>query len=523
MADSRNQILIGDCRETLRTLPAGLFHCAMTSPPYWGLRSYLPKGHADKALEIGSEPTPEAFIATMVEVFREVRRVLRDDGVLFVNLGDSYCDDSKWGGATGGKHVKRLHGEPIGRQRVDSGMKPGDLCNMPHRVAAALQSDGWFWRSTIIWHKKSPMPESMKGWQWKRCRIKVEPAVQATTGYESRDLVDDDPRKQQGPGGIGDPKNNAKWALCPGCKKCMPNGGYVLRKGRWRPTTGHEYLFMFSKCDLYFCDSDAVQEACASGPSDIKKMLQSRARIAGKHKHLDDQHSKASEKTNIGRKRSVGHPSGRNPRSVWTICSERYKGAHFAVFPTRLVKPCIEAATSKAGCCPACGQCWAPVVESERVATRPGLDSKILEAHANRTDIDPATNWQASTLNYGNRDPQRHVARSRVTGYRATCDCQEQVGTGQPNGEGGEAWTLGTPQPVPCLVLDPFGGSGTVAQVARALGRDWTICELSEAYADLARVRIQTPPRWTLAKANGKAPPKPMADQMLLFTEAASG
>lgn len=107
----RNTILLGDVRATLRTLPEKIFHAVITSPPYWALRSYLPKDHADKPLEIGSERTLAEYVATMVDVFGEVRRVMRDDGVLFLNLGDSYGNDSKWGGQTGGKHVKHLHGK----------------------------------------------------------------------------------------------------------------------------------------------------------------------------------------------------------------------------------------------------------------------------------------------------------------------------------------------------------------------------------------------------------------------------
>lgn len=124
-------IIHGDCREVLRTLPDASVHCCVTSPPYWGLRDY---GHAQ---QIGLEQTPDAYVAEMVAVFREVRRVLREDGTLWLNLGDSY--------ANSGAH----------------GLKAKDLVGMPWRVAFALQSDGWWLRSDCIWAKLNPMPESI--------------------------------------------------------------------------------------------------------------------------------------------------------------------------------------------------------------------------------------------------------------------------------------------------------------------------------------------------------------------------
>lgn len=123
------RLLAGDCREVLATLPADSVHCVCTSPPYYALRSYLPDGHADKHREIGSEPTPDAYLAEMVAVFREIRRVMRHDAVAFVNMGDSYSDKQ--------------------------------LLMMPARLALALQADGWWLRSDIIWHKPNPMPESV--------------------------------------------------------------------------------------------------------------------------------------------------------------------------------------------------------------------------------------------------------------------------------------------------------------------------------------------------------------------------
>src|SRR5690606_5966837 len=128
----------------------------VTSPPYFGLRDYGVDG------QIGLEPTPDEYVAQMVEVFRCVRDVLADDGTLWLNLGDSYANDGKWGGSSGGKHAAALHGNTgIGRGRRFTGAKPKDLLGIPWRVAFALQADGWYLRSDIIWHKPNPMPESV--------------------------------------------------------------------------------------------------------------------------------------------------------------------------------------------------------------------------------------------------------------------------------------------------------------------------------------------------------------------------
>ncbi len=168
MNDFRNQVLIGDVRERLRQLPDGCCQTCCTSPPYWGLRSYLPADDPLKALEMGSEPTPEAYVVAQVEVFREVRRVLRDDGTLWLNIGDGYAGSSMSGGdqstrCDGGKlrlgelRKKQSH---VATPCV-SGLKPKDLCGIPWRLALALQADGWYLRSEIIWAKPNPMPESV--------------------------------------------------------------------------------------------------------------------------------------------------------------------------------------------------------------------------------------------------------------------------------------------------------------------------------------------------------------------------
>jgi hypothetical protein len=149
-------VLVGDAEAVLQTLPERSFQVCVTSPPYFGLRDYQSPG------QIGLEASPDEFIDRLVAVFRGVRRVLRDDGTLWVNMGDSYAHDDKWGGSSGGKHVAGLHGNTgVGRGRTHTGAKPKDLLMIPAMLALALRRDGWFLRSDIIWSKPNPMPESV--------------------------------------------------------------------------------------------------------------------------------------------------------------------------------------------------------------------------------------------------------------------------------------------------------------------------------------------------------------------------
>jgi DNA modification methylase len=223
------RILTGDCRETLRELADNSVQCCVTSPPYWGLRSYLPDGHPDKGHEIGLEPTPALYVAHLVEVFREVKRVLREDGVLWLNLGDSYA--GSWGNYSGGKrgngsqrdivtgsqaHQEAYDGLENWRpptSNTGTGLKPKDLCGIPWRVAFALQDDGWWLRADCIWAK-------------------------------GRD------------GEIGDARYGSSM---PGSQKD-------------RPTITHEYVFLLSKSERYFYDNEAVKVYHADGSHELRSV-----------------------------------------------------------------------------------------------------------------------------------------------------------------------------------------------------------------------------------------------------------
>ena len=240
---------------------------------------------------------------------------------------------------------------------------------------------------------------------------------------------------------------------------------------------------MFSKARTYFCDGDAVAEAAIGGAPGNKKHKGKTAYLGGDKKL----------RTKAGLCDMAASES-RNPRSVWTIASESLKEKHFAAFPTELVRRCMMAATAAAGCCQKCRTPYAPVVERERVPTRPGTDTKTQAAPRGWAtgdaphDAAEHNTPEGRALEIGNRDPQRHVAVNRVTGYRPSCGCKNAG------------------EPVPCIVLDLYAGSGTTLQTAVWYGRDAIGCELSQAYAAIAERRIAKRPRCLIraAKRAGK-------------------
>lgn len=452
-----HRILIGDVLDKLAELPEKSVHCCATSPPYWGLRDYKVDG------QIGLEPTIDEYVAKMVEVFGDsgVRRVLRDDGTLWVNLGDSYANDGKWGGETGGKqaYLPDNDRKRVGREKRRTGLKPLDLCNVPHRVASALQADGWYWRSTIIWAKGlsfcdeyagSVMPESLSGLRWERCRAKVgggkrhNASASGVNGQAPQSMM-------LSRTGRDDPDSNAtQWSDCPGCPKCKPNGGYVLRKGSWRPTSAYEFVFQFAKTADYFCDGEAVREAAEYGYSTT----------------VGDGHISAG---GIRGSRTVtpGDGGSRNLRNVWVINPQPFPDAHFATFPEKLVEPIIKAATSDKGVCPECGAPWARVIESTSLKRERPND------RTSRHNAGDGVNSCGNTV---------AGVDVRTLGWRPTCLHRLR----EPY-EPGKGLNYAV---VPATVLDPFVGSGTTLLVARKLGRDSIGIELNPDYAAMAEARV---------------------------------
>jgi DNA modification methylase len=257
------RILVGDCRTTLATLPDQSVQCCVTSPPYFGLRDY---GHAG---QIGLEETPDAFVAELVAVFREVRRVLRDDGTLWLNLGDSYARG--FGGGSPGAKSATNAGSFADRESrpLPDGLKGKDLVGIPWMVAFALRADGWYLRSDIIWHKPNPMPESVTD----------------------------------------------------------------------RPTKSHEYLFLLAKSERYYYDADAIAEPAIHAGAVVTN-------DAGKNSEMGEY---GQTRGGFLREGGVTVKDTRNKRSVWTVPTSPFKGAHFATFPPALIEPCILAWCPKDG------------------------------------------------------------------------------------------------------------------------------------------------------------------------------
>jgi DNA modification methylase len=335
------QIIPGDCIEGMRTLPDASVHCCVTSPPYWGLRDYKHDG------QIGLESTPEAYVARMVEVFREVRQVLRDDGTLWLNLGDSYAATTKGSGGAGkstlgpNRDLQNIQFQKMQTRTFSLGaLKPKDLVGIPWRVAFALQADGWWLRQDIIWHKPNPMPESVTD----RC------------------------------------------------------------------TKAHEYVFLLTKSERYFYDAEAVSEASVSAP---QRRLTSTA----------DQ-PKGAGRCNAGVQNPTcqgGTSTSRNRRSVWTVTTKPYSGAHFAVMPADLVEPCIKAGCPEQ-CCPACGKGWERVVEKGKPVS---ASSENRFATNKKQDEAYCRNDGGTLGNMNGRIWAEHKAANpdKFLGWQPACEC----------------------------------------------------------------------------------------------------
>ncbi|KVL39816.1 DNA-methyltransferase [Burkholderia sp. MSMB1835] len=301
MTDWINHSHRGDCRDLMRAMIADgvLVQTIVTSPPYWGLRSYLPDGHPDKAREIGQEQTLREFIDTLVGVFDLARELLADNGTLWLNMGDAYA--GSWGaqGRTGQMSDRSVisaqqiasaqHRANGTRSRERTGLKPKDLMGQPWRLAFALQDAGWWLRQDLIWHKPNPMPESVRD----RC------------------------------------------------------------------TKAHEYLFLLSKGEHYYFDAEAISQPLSE--SSVARLSQPNLldqtgsdRVPGKtngnmnavgprfggNKYGDDDREESRTKSGNEWKGESGRA---NKRSVWTVATTPYKGAHFATFPEALVEPCVLA------------------------------------------------------------------------------------------------------------------------------------------------------------------------------------
>jgi DNA modification methylase len=260
---SEAKILVGDVRDSLRQLADGSVRCVVTSPPYWGLRDYGNDG------QIGLEQTPELYVAEMVEVFREVRRVLADDGTLWLNLGDSYNGAAPNRSGANGYNDGRTNRDKRFSVGGVQGLKPKDLVGIPWRVAFGLQADGWYLRQDIIWAKPNPMPESVTD----RC------------------------------------------------------------------TKAHEYVFLLTKQPRYYYDHKAAAEPAKYAGVTVKASDPNTAKNGAKGTFGATAVGFTQHDTVVG--------DTRNRRSVWTVTTKPFKGAHFAVMPEALVEPCVLAGSAR--------------------------------------------------------------------------------------------------------------------------------------------------------------------------------
>ncbi len=479
-------IHVGHVIDVLKSLPEQSVHCCVTSPPYWGLRAYgtdpqvwggaaecdhewgdyLPgrkrdNQHVSEAPgarggglkhsasnhtmptagqfcsvcgawcgELGSEPTPDLFVAHMADVFREVWRVLRDDGVLFVNMGDSYCSTDKWGGGGANTGKQTVNGDEVPswavrrrRQSID-GLKPKDLIGAPWMLAFALRDDGWYLRMDIPWVKRNPMPES---------------------------TLD-------------------------------------------RPAKSLEYVFMLTKNERYFFDMESIKKV-ASGTSGGAS-FGAQTKIADGDKTADGGHAQTNgglvqsrklaskeerakyDQTRHFRNGDLWFESLAEPHGLCClddeivgldVCMESFPGAHFATFPRRLVEPLVKAGTSQKGCCAACGAPWERIIDKPDASERVDYEGKNHgqdQQNGHRRILAAVRGARAAGGEHDNPFPPK-----LTLGWEPGCHC-----------DAGD--------PVPCVVLDPFFGSGTTGLVAEALGREWIGVELNPDYAEIAKARI---------------------------------
>ena len=494
-------------------MPEQSVQCVVTSPPYWGLRDYGVDG------QLGLESTPDEYLAGMVDVFRAVRRVLRDDGTCWVNLGSSYASsqslppvrapscgseniESQGSTATGsaccdpdgGRSVdsQSRHGRTVGNdqpsQRV--ALPPSPIVHDSERSDSLVAAPSLL---DVLASTTSPCMQNAQGASDQEGRGEerrnetrsspggapssackdesiddmlsqlrtlvdriegTEPSALASAyysiasrGFKSKDLIDM-------PHMLATALRLDGWYVRSHIIWAKPNP--MPESVTDRPTKSHEYMFLLTKRPRYFYDADAVRER-------QKEWL---AGHGGGMRYAPGRSARGAPRTS----ECVYNPSGRNLHDVWNIPTEAYAEAHFATFPRRLVEPCIKAGTSDKGCCPECGAPWKRIVTKDRQATRPGLDN-----------VNDATGM-------ANRDNGRHVTESTTVGWEPGCKCVSDDGT----------WVADTPdeghpipfEPRPCLVLDPFAGSGTTGVVAKQLGRSFIGCELNPKYAEMARRRI---------------------------------
>lgn len=449
------RLICGDALSVLRASPPEWADAVVTSPPYWRLRDYgiRPTKWADGAVCcLGLEETVDAYIDHLVELLAEVRRVLRPHGTLWLNLGDVYG-----GGARGEMGASSTLSGTLGHQRASrageangarKGVPPLGLAGVPWRAALALAADGWLLRSEVVWHKPCPVPESLAGWSWERCKRRVSLGARSKTGSGTAHA------------NARFAKRNCEFehsetALCDGCEACRPNDGYVLRRANWRPTRAHEHVFLLASGSPYYCDGEALRTVASPKTATV--------RTSPTKGRPGDSAGETLNSWYLSRGVRLAATSA-NARSVWSVAPEPLKGAHFAAFPSALAERCIAAATPAAGCCSVCGAPWAQVVEIQTPTGRSWTDHANDLVHGKRAHA-------ASRSFHGGRYLLTGSYTREVGEWLSTCGCSAP--------------------PRSAIVLDPFAGTASTGVAALRLGRSFVGIDASPRYLlRIARNRL---------------------------------
>ena len=477
-------LMVGGAVTRLRELPDESVHCVITSPPFWGLRSY--NGEPEM---IGLEPTFDQHLDNLLKVFREVWRVLRNDGVFFCNYGDGFWSNP--GNLRGGGETITLEGSRprhrSGMPRIGSqmGLKPKDLMMMPARLALALQADGWYLRSEIVIKKDNPMPESCTD--------------RPTSSHEKLFLLTKSGNPtywthQDGYGTRTKPKPDYRWINRESGLMVAeePSGwkesGAWSRRNMWR---GHDYFY----------DREAVRTPTKS---QTEKMPDGWDTGSGGHGTIHRQGREKGRKPDKQRGHSRRHDgfndrwdqmskaeqqeNGANLRNVWPVDEDEFAqflqwkaeredeqtdvlsiavsgfpGAHFATFSPAIPETCIKAGSSEQGCCAACGAPWARGTDKGFIPQGDVSEEKGERGAAGQKAMDKGNGWSGFP---------RGTTRTSTINWHPTCECNAEI--------------------EPSRILDCFAGAGTTGLVAERLGRDSILIELSEQYVDMAEERIRS-------------------------------
>ena len=310
-----NQILCGDNREILPTLPEDSIDLVVTSPPYWGLRDY---GHED---QIGLEPHPQLYVDNLVEICREIKRIIKPSGSFWLNLGDTYYGSGKGAGTPleDAKEVYIMDRSSVPKQNHRSNwLQPKQLMGIPWRVATALQDDGWILRNCVIWYKPNHMPESVKDRLTKSYEFFFF-FVKSSKNTVWRNNLTDEWRFK---------KPKQEYYFDDDDQKECPV---------WR---GYDYYF----------DLDSIREPSTTTPwsTEPGKYTKNNPRTSYKGKFLDtDTTILTSPRARLVDREnpSFYHPNGKNPGDMWEIPTQPFPGSHFAVFPPDLIEPIIKSSS----------------------------------------------------------------------------------------------------------------------------------------------------------------------------------